>query len=318
MELPTALLGALRALGEGYPLPRLSETSREITRKYKTESGRGARLVTTELEAAVYALVRMPATYCAVSTALRHTLECFPEPLRSMTDIGAGTGAGAWAAHGLCEELRSVTCLEQEPAMIRLGAKLADGAMDGLQWIQRDFNAPEAIPHADLVLASYALNEARDDQRKLLISRLWDASSRLLLLVEPGTPEGFRQLRSARETLRSLGAHIAAPCPGDMTCPMEGENWCHFTCRVPRTKLHRLIKGGEAPYEDEKFAYLAAAKAPAAPVAGRILRHPTVEPGKITLRLCTAGGETTEIVTKKQGPAFKQARKSASGDGFAL
>ena len=42
------------------------------------------------------------------------------------------------------------------------------------------------------------------------VERLWQAAERMLLIVEPGTPEGFRQLRAAREHFGVLGASFGA------------------------------------------------------------------------------------------------------------
>ena len=66
------------------------------------------------------------------------------------------------------------------------------------------------------------------------------------------------------------------------------------------------------------FALLSAAvsKMPTAHASKRILRHPIKEPGKITLQLCTQEGLKTQFVVKKDGAAFKKARKASCGDAF--
>ena len=48
----------------------------------------------------------------------------------------------------------------------------------------------------------------------------------------------------------------------------------------------------------------------------RILRHPIIEPGKITLRLCTNGNIEEKIITKKDKENFKIAKKKKCGDKF--
>ena len=97
---------------------------------------------------------------------------------------------------------------------------------------------------------------------------------------------------------------------------MKEGDWCHFAVRVQRTKLHKQLKGGDAPYEDEKFCYLALMKTPPAePCAARVLRHPLIAPGKITLTLCEAGEKKIRTVTKKD-PLWKRARKIGAGDGL--
>lgn len=77
-----------------------------------------------------------------------------------------------------------------------------------------------------------------------------------------------------------------------------------------------MLKDGDVPYEDEKFSFLAVSKMPTAHASKRILRHPIKEPGKITLQLCTQEGLKTQFVVKKDGAAFKKARKASCGDAF--
>lgn len=93
-----------------------------------------------------------------------------------------------------------------------------------------------------------------------------------MVLIEPGTPEGYLRIREARGQLIDAGMTVAAPCPHDGTCPIEvGQDWCHFSARVSRSSLHRQVKGGSLPYEDEKFSYVAATRFPVE--AGRLPDH---------------------------------------------
>ena len=95
---------------------------------------------------------------------------------------------------------------------------------------------------------------------------------------------------------------------------MAGEDWCHFTVRVQRTQLHRALKGGDAPFEDEKFCYLAATREePADACAARVLRHPQIAPGRIGTTLCEGGRMTERTFTKKDAQ-WKQVRKLSAGD----
>jgi ribosomal protein RSM22 (predicted rRNA methylase) len=137
----------------------------------------------------------------------------------------------------------------------------------------------------------------------------------MLLIVEPGTPAGFQNLMEARKILLSAGAHIAAPCPHEGECHMAEGDWCHFACRVQRSQLHRRLKGGEAPYEDEKFAYMAFTREPGLPVQYRILRHPQVRTGHVMVTVCGKDGIQTRTVSRKEGALYRQMRDSGAGDG---
>lgn len=313
MEFPFELRAEIERLISAENAKALSSAAERLSLRYRSESGTGKPLVSGKRDILAYAAVRMPATFAAAAKALELTLAQFSGALSSALDVGAGTGAATHAAHLLtgCTEF---ACLERESDMIEVGRRLCECGGIPARWrncdVSRDF--PE---HADLVISGYCLNEMTDAQRKAAVARLWNAADKLLLIVEPGTPAGFAQLRAAREQLVSLGAQIVAPCPAVGECPLPEGDWCHFTTRVARTKLHKQLKGGDAPYEDEKFCFIAAARSGASPCAARVLRHPQIESGRITLRLCTETGIADRLVTKKSS-LFKAARKADSGDAF--
>lgn len=319
MELPYALKTAIEELADGLDRARLSAAAQINSERYREKLGRGSRLVTTDMEAAAYAAARMPATYGAVHTALENTLERMELPAGiTLTDVGAGTGAGTWAAADLMD-IASVTCLEREKAMRDTGALLmknADNeAVAAAQWREFDLTNAAPMAHSDVILVSYVLNELKEADRIAAAKRLFNAADRLLLIIEPGTPEGWKQLMQLREILVEQGAHIVAPCPHMNACPLPEGDWCHFTCRVARSRLHKALKMGDAPYEDEKFCYIAVTKDAIDPAKGRVVRHPLIEPGKITIKACTVKGIEQLTVRKKDG-MFKWARKAASGDAL--
>jgi len=91
----------------------------------------------------------------------------------------------------------------------------------------------------------------------------------VLVLIEPGTPTGFRFMHHTRELLISrVGAgnfHFVAPCPHEGMCPvaLTGRDWCHFAQRVRRTPHKLYCKGATRRFmEEEKFSYLSARRAP--------------------------------------------------------
>ncbi|HOJ80033.1 MAG TPA: small ribosomal subunit Rsm22 family protein [Clostridiales bacterium] len=316
MEIPFELRAALERQLQGINHGQLVRDSRNISFRYRTRGGTGERLLTNDSEALSYAISRMPATYGAVRTALEKTLACVDCRPRTLLDAGAGTGAASWAAAGLMD-LESIICLEREMAMRTLGARLMEDGPRVLRetkWIEHDLETGEIPWKADLVIASYVLNEMTGDARKRAARKLWESAGMILLLVEPGTPAGFSHLKEVRGMLAGQGAFIAAPCPHSADCPMEADDWCHFTCRVARSRLHRQMKGGEAPFEDEKFTYMAFVREACGNAGMRILRHPQVRGGHIILRACTKDGIEDITLTKKDGERYKKARKAGSGD----
>ena len=315
-EFPQELTAALEALLAEKSTAQLERDAKTISENYRMRTGQGNRLLTREGEAAAYAASRMPATFAAACEAIGEALTASGLAPRTLLDCGAGTGAATWAAAQLLD-LEVITCLEREEAMRSVGRRLmaeGSGALAGAKWASCDLTA-DVLPGAELVVEGYMLGELREDMRLAVAQKLWNACTQMLVLIEPGTPQGFANLAAVRAHLTSMGAHVAAPCPAGSTfCPMSGEDWCHFSVRVQRTRLHKALKGGDAPYEDEKYAYLALTReAPMAACQARVLRHPLIQPSRITLTLCEGGEKKQCIVTKKDA-LWKRARKLGAGD----
>ena len=319
MDLPFTLKASIEEKCAACRHNDLLAAAQGISERYRKESGQGKCLLSREVEALAYAAVRMPATFAAVSAALSSTLPCVDGEIRTVLDVGAGTGAATWAVRMLVEDA-AFTCLEREAVMMSLGAELmqGDAVLSQAAWIRHDLATSPVTQRADLVMASYVLNEMDAPTRQRVLQQLWACADKLLVLIEPGTPVGFGQLREARSELIRLGGHVIAPCVHDGYCPLPADDWCQFTSRVARSRLHKLLKGGDAPFEDEKFSYLAVAKYPGKPADARVLRHPQKESGRIALRLCTKEGIADRAVTRRDGDLFKAARKANSGDAFCL
>lgn len=315
MELPQALREAIELhLGERRS-GQLLEDAQAISLRYRTQIGTGVRLVTRENEAAAYAAARMPATFGAVYSALQQTLALTGFHPETLLDAGAGTGAASWAADDLLQ-LKNVICVEREKAMLETGKaimKHGPAVLREAEWRLQDISGDEPLEKAELVIAAYVLNEMTGQSRLKTAEKLWKATTGILLLVEPGTPVAFSALLEVRKNLLQAGAHIVAPCPLQ-ECPKTAEDWCHFTCRIARSRLHRQLKGGEAPFEDEKFSYIALTAKPVSSAGPRVLRHPQVRSGHVFLEVCTEQGIQNLKLSKKDGEAYRVAKKAKAGD----
>jgi ribosomal protein RSM22 (predicted rRNA methylase) len=84
---------------------------------------------------------------------------------------------------------------------------------------------------------------------------------------------------------------------------------------LDRSKLHKLLKGGDLGYEDEKFSYLVALREtpPKTEPFSLIVRHPFVEAGAVKLQLCGPAGLSSPRVRAAEKAAFKAARKADWG-----
>jgi len=279
----------------------LREAVAEISEHYRND--RPARLNDGRRTAA-YLVTRMPATYAAAHAVLRELRDRLG-PIGTILDIGAGTGAASLAARE-CFPDTSITMIERDTTLSEAARLLLPDA----EIVMGDLKNMPSLPAADLVIAVYSLGECG----AAVARRMWTAARIAVIVVEPGTPRGFSLIRSVREDLLALSAHLAAPCPTAGPCPILVPDWCHFAARVERSSLHRRVKGGEIGYEDEKYSYVAFTRRPVAMAAARIIRRPAQSPGLITLATCRAGGLTTERVRKRDREAYRAARHAAWGD----
>ena len=324
MDLPLALRNLVEETAAGFPQAELTAAARGLSERYLAGRDERTAFIASPADAAAYTVMRMPATFGAASAAMSLADALLPEEDRPRTvlDAGAGTGASALAACSVFPVER-ITCLERNSFMRTAGEQLlsragAEGLLAaGTAWQTVDLAAPRPLPvRAELVVASYVLNELSPADRTAAALRLWEAADSLLVLVEPGTPAAFSGLKAVQAPLLAAGAHVLAPCPHGDACPLPPDDWCHFTVRVSRSRLAKALKGGDAPYEDEKFSCLILSRKPFSPAPARILRHPAVAPGQITLRLCTPDGIADRTVRKREGACFRLARKSRCGDAF--
>jgi len=314
MELPQKLRSAIENDLLALPERKLTGLAAELSQSYRTgrPQNRGSYFRSQE-DVAAYAVFRMPATFAAVSYVIGHIKERYPDwQPKSLLDVGAGPGTVMWAVSAEYPEIEQITLVEREDFMIALGKRLSGysdtASVREAKWIKADIMEFHDPPVSDLVTASYVLNELPEDERPSFIKRLWEFTGELLVLIEPGTPAGFARIQEAREQLLAQGAQVAAPCPHGKACPLDDKDWCHFSQRLARTRLHRAVKEGELPYEDEKFSYLCMSRFEAKSINGIVLRHPQIRKGHIKVNLCTPEGLTSTVITRKAKELFRRAR----------
>ena len=320
-DLPSALRGALDRALDGVSRKDLAVRAARTSEAYR--AGRGSAGVIGEAaDALAYALVRLPATYAACRAVFTEAARMAPgfAPKR-LLDAGAGTGAASWAAAETWTELKAVTWLDASPTFLHLARRLGaegPGALSDAAALRGDLTGAGDWPNADLVVASYALAELPTAAQGAAVLRLWAACEGLLVLVEPGTPAGYQRLLAARQAMISAGADLLAPCPHAEACPLTGSDWCHFSVRLPRSRDHIKIKGAEVPFEDEKFAYLIAARPGLAPGdrAGRVLEPPRTSKGGIAFKICGPEGLESRTVARRDKAAHAAARRLGWGDVF--
>ncbi|MER5543177.1 small ribosomal subunit Rsm22 family protein [Streptomyces sp. NPDC002589] len=313
-----ALRRSLAELLDGLPPKQAAGAVERLIAHYRGDTPTHTPILRDRADVAAYAAYRMPATFEAVHAALEAFATAVPDwTPRSHTDVGGGTGAATWAVTATWPGERGVTVLDWAEPALALGREIAGAnpALRGARWQRARIGADLTLDDVDLVTVSYVLNELSEPDRAALVDAA-AAAAQAVVIVEAGTPAGYARVIEARDRLVRAGLHVVAPCPHSAACPIEpGKDWCHFAARVSRSSLHRQVKGGTLPYEDEKFSYVVATRLPAPPAPSRIVRRPQIRKGQVLLDLCEADERLRRTtVTKRHGDLYKAARDADWGD----
>lgn len=325
-DLPVELKEAIQAELKKAPLGLLNRSREDFGVRYRNEAHRkaitaaGATFLDTEGHRLAYIATRMPATYAVVLKVLQEVDRCLPSlNCETLLDLGAGPGTVLWACVEAFPFLKQVTMIEQDEHLINLGKRLSSKGshplLNSANWLRGDFSTLQELGSYDCIVLSYSLGELPQEVQIKVIELCWKSAKKALILIEPGTPYGFQGVLAARTRLIDMGAFIAAPCPHTNRCPLAvNGDWCHFSQRLERTSEHRILKEAQLGYEDEKYSYLVASKKQGDTYFERILRHPQKRSGHIHFTLCTEDGVKQKIVSKRDGEAYKNAKKADWGD----
>ena len=314
--LPAHLTAALDRLTEGVSRNALARRATAISNAYR--NGGGSTVIASDTDALAYALARMPATYAAVAAGLEALQVARPDfSPTSMIDLGAGPGTATFAAAEALASLARFALTDTNEHLHTLARALMRGN-DRLRSSQYKLGSARAflngVDDADLVVASYVIGELVEAERAALAELMWQRARDVLLIVEPGTPDGTQRIIALRDELIAHGAHVVAPCPHDGPCPLAPPDWCHFAQRLPRSRAHKQLKGADMPFEDEKFSYVVLSRTAPAKRLARVLAQPVQTKAAITAKLCTADGVTSATVQRRDKEAYAKARRWRWGD----
>ncbi|RKP18066.1 hypothetical protein ROZALSC1DRAFT_23593, partial [Rozella allomycis CSF55] len=207
-------------------------------------------------------------------------------------------------------------------------------------------------PRHDIVISSFVLLEIPEEKTRLeFYDRLWNQTSDFLVLIERGSPQGFKYIAEARKyllerengpmqglytsmdengeesiykivpQLKGERAHVFAPCPHDGICPiLKLKNYCHFQVNSRLTKfqfsyvvLRKKPRPDNEHNADLTFPENLANKSAHWP---RITRETMKRGGHVIVDVCDNDATMKRLLcTKTQGTSvFKESRKSRWGD----
>jgi ribosomal protein RSM22 (predicted rRNA methylase) len=310
---------------DGYDHRQLRASADALSQAYRSGDLPDRPMLHDDASVRAYAAPRMPATVAAIGAALHHVAEVMTSATpRVLIDIGAGTGAAGWAALDVWPTIAELVFLEPEDAARDLGRRLARDcplpALRSAEWRPWQMSRESGVPdvRADLATAAYVYGELCGADRDRLTTQLGTVAP-LVVIVEPGTPSGYRRILRARDQLIGLGMRIAAPCPHDVGCPLAGSgaDWCHFGARLARSSRQRRVKDAQLSYEDEKYAFVAATRHPVDVAdAARVVRRPQYGRRVVRLELCRPDGTAAPLSVPRSSSSYRAARHVKWGSLF--
>ena len=196
-----------------------------------------------------YLMRKMPYHYQVFKRLLHEVKQRVPHLTQgdakiSVLDYGAGLGSGLWAAIHCFGQERIIRTAAVEPNvnMRKLGKFLTQDLDEKGNILWTDSLA--MIPGTggergkfDVVILGYVLQEVSNPRgREMIIEALWQRvkDGGIMILVEPGSPKGFRYVHDFRNWIiakERSEACIVAPCPHHSVCPMarHPDLWCNFS-----------------------------------------------------------------------------------------
>jgi ribosomal protein RSM22 (predicted rRNA methylase) len=316
-QLEEVLQGLQEDLLRKYKQTSLTKAFERISERYRNETG---FFLQTEEERWAYLFTRLPGTFAVALKVFEEIKSRCPDLApKSLLDVGAGPGTGMWAAAEVFGTyLEECTLIEQDSEFLSIGKQLAlhssFPAVQNASWNLSDMTGSLNVKPHDITILSYSIGEVEGSCWKDLLSNLWNATQKAIVIVEPGTPRGYKRMMKIRDHLLELGGFIWAPCPHHLTCPIQEGDWCHFYARVQRSSFHRKLKSADLGYEDEKFSYLVVGKEPCATYRSRIIRHPMKRTGHVEMTLCQNEGIKKEIFSKRDKEKYRGIKKLNWGD----
>ena len=293
MQLPKYLQERINKLYQNLKSGELETTQKNLTNKYKNETGESKSLIDSKKESVLYAISRMPATYAVIYTLFSQLLEQgFINDVDTVLDVGSGTGAGYFAIKELDDEIR-MSLVERDENMINVFKTLSE---DEVYVEKKDVIRDGLEKTANLVMASYVLSEMKEQDRLASVLKLLDAADKYLLIIDTGTPRTYENMMTIKRFVLEKGYHVVAPCLTEK-CGLKND-YCQFYARVERSSLMRQAKLGELSYEDEKYFYLLIAKENIKANGERVIRRPVIKSNNIELSICSSDGVLKKNFTK--------------------
>ncbi|MGR3294574.1 MAG: small ribosomal subunit Rsm22 family protein [Candidatus Scalindua sp.] len=270
--------------------------------------------------AALYMITRGRSIMGVMEKIISQNLEVFHD-VESVVDFGGGPGTFLFALSKF-KTINKYTNIERSDAFIGILNALVEEFLSSsvphtyVDSISCNYLRlePQDIPINDLCVFSYTFCECDNSLDSL--SGLVE-NSNMVLIIEPGTPSGCKNIIQARDKLIEKGFSTIAPCTvSNEFCPLRDSesDWCHFVERIDRSRIQRHLKNGVLGYEYEKYSYLLMSKYPSHPDGKRIISRPNYTKHSVSFDICSEKSSHIVITKRENKNEFKIVKKSIRGD----
>ena len=205
---------------------------------------------------------RLLPNYAVAKRVLEETRALLPDEVspKRVLDFGIGCGGASAAALHVFDDIEWIHGIDPSRSMRDCSERLLGAIKDRQQRVTLgealtvDTVGSETTGF-DMILMSYTVNEFLHIESALSVTAvLWEKlkPNGVLVMIEPGTPDGFSSIRSVRSMLLQCcppngtddgQCHILAPCTHNGTCPMERHRRKPRPSRKGEGKTNRAGEG---------------------------------------------------------------------------
>ncbi len=330
INLPTSLLAAVsRLLGDTNSRDVLTSARKLHGRYMDTDRTTDRPIVKSGSDVLAYLSLRYPATYAQIASALEKIKERLPEwKPETVLDLGCGPGTGLFASHEVFPSITTATEVDREDAFLTIGETLAreTNLPMNVSWKKQtvaQWIADAGSPRYDLIIVANVINELPAPAVHDLLSKLAALSGGIVLLLEPGTPHGFKMIQSAAEKITKYRPLVAPYINGKLV--QSHDFWIHFPQRFIRPEFQRAVRSdmrdsnlAASDWEETKYSFVAFGDVtPAMHPHAVAVGAPEIYHGYLTVRLLTESGIETVKVMKRHKEQYRFAKNLSWGDTVA-
>lgn len=272
-----------------------------------------------------YLGMRVPATYAQILSALTAIQELIPSwKPKSLLDIGSGPGTAGWAVTAVWPDLSDIVSLDHDRDLISLGKQISTKAEIPAEMVWKNHDLREGLHHNDrqydLVIIANVLNELSPSVREKIIGQAYNKCKGILVIIEPGTPQGSQIIESAAQNLSKVGLLLAPYIANSFV--QTDDYYLHFPQRFIRPEFQRRVRqqmrddaSKASDWEDAKYAYVVISKIPTESHAwGRCVGPIETQKGFLKVPILTASGVTKVKVMKRNRENYSFAKRLRWGD----